>query len=96
MTQNPTIQAGMPPLGDIRSQRYKSVSVRLDGNRFTRCTFEACVLRYAGGPADLVECVIGPGCVYAMENAAAFVPHVLRQLGWKVEAPADVSQTEPS
>lgn len=89
-------EATMRPLGEIRNQKYKGVSVRVDGNRFTRCTFEQCVLRYAGGRAEFVECVIGPGCLYGLENAASFVPQVLRQLGWKIEPPPDVSEMEPS
>ena len=50
---------------------FRSESVALDGNRFERCQFFDCQLRFSGQALPvLVECDVREGCEFILAGAA--------------------------
>lgn len=54
-------ETAITTLEHVRDEHFKNERVEIDGKRFTSCTFEGCMLNYAGGDVEF-----GPGC--SVEN----------------------------
>jgi hypothetical protein len=71
-------------LPEVIGRIFDGVTVTLDGVSYQKCTFKRCQLIYRGGPARVVSCSIGAGCVWEFQDTAAFVMQTLSDLGWKL------------
>ncbi len=50
-------ESAITTLEHVRDKKFVNERVKIDGKRFTSCTFEGCSLVYSGGDVEF-----GPGC----------------------------------
>ncbi|MCM2543866.1 hypothetical protein ACVCII_24225 [Burkholderia glumae] len=63
---------------DIRGQEFVGLRMQLDGKRFTRCTFKACILVYEGGKGGFMHCNFDSRCNFMFEGRAGATLGFLR------------------
>jgi hypothetical protein len=49
-------------LKDVVRKKFNNQTIRLDGNKFVNCQFDACTIEYAGGDFMLDQSDIGEDC----------------------------------
>ena len=49
-------------LKDVVRKKFNNQNIRLDGNKFVNCQFDACTIEYAGGDFMLDQSDIGEDC----------------------------------
>lgn len=70
----------------IISQKYLKETVRIDGRRFLKCSFEDCLLHYGGEPCEWEDTTF-LNCRVFLDNSAAYAVQVLEGLGFRIIPP---------
>lgn len=55
---------------EYKDEKFLGMSVELDGNRFVRCTFDACTVHYRGGVVPELDDVYFSRTNFVLDDAA--------------------------
>ncbi len=80
----------------IANQIYKNQPIQLDNNRFLKCQFIGCELRYGGGPFQLDECHVAANTLWKFEGVAGTVLQSLKACGWHFSFAGGAADQVPS
>jgi hypothetical protein len=62
-------------------QTFTGETVVIDDNRFVKCVFISCILRYCGGDWSLNDCRISEDCNWSFGGAAYKTATLLKTFG---------------
>ena len=77
---------------EIRDKTFVGETIQMDGKSFLNCSFQNCILKYAGGQCEW-ENTDFRDCQVVLEGAASRTVHIIAGLGGTVNV--DGQQASP-